>query len=190
MPCFQPKIMVVNGLDQNRAHASTVPSQRIREYLVAYQRRILGRCLVFFKAFTNSFCKRLLCTGNAGNPVLVAEDLHSILLRIGDHANLNVRCGHSLKPLFHFFCWQIRGIRHNGIIEIHHQQLNLMAFQKRRCNIRQLIRHKPWQQGKRHTLDHTFIYYGSIIAHKERFVHGNCAVSGHDSGRISYMGSR
>ena len=60
--------------------------------------------------------------GDAVDIVFCAEDLDTVSVTVGNDAELNVTFAHLAQPCGHFLRGNIRGIRDDGIIKIHHQQ--------------------------------------------------------------------
>ena len=163
MAQLQPDIMIVDGANQNGSHARIVSTEGIRKDLIAHQRSFLRCNAILRKAFPDALGEGFLRTDDATDAILVAEDFYTVTLAVGNNAELNLRITHFPQPCGHFVRWDIGGIRHDGIIKIHHEQADITHLEIFRFQIRQFICDQFGKQGKRHNLARTFIDYEQII---------------------------
>ena len=94
MPCLQPEIMIVNGLDQDGPHAAAVCTEGIGKDLIAYQRRLIGRNAIVGKALLNTSAEGFFRMGDAIQPVGSAEFSDPIPFTVGNHTHLDIRTIH------------------------------------------------------------------------------------------------
>ena len=90
MPCLQPKIMIIDGLDQNGAHTATIGTQGIGKDLITGQSAFICAQSKFFQALADTLGEGFLGMGNAFDAPLPAKDLHPVIMRIRYHTKLNV----------------------------------------------------------------------------------------------------
>ena len=98
---FQPEIVVVDRLHQNRLNPRAVCSQHICIDLISHKSAIYRRYVVLLKTLPNPFGKGFLCVSNARKPPFLTENLYPLLMAVGYHTELNLRCLHSLQPSTH-----------------------------------------------------------------------------------------
>ena len=122
--------------------------------------------------------------GNAVQAVLPAELRHPIIVAIGHDAHRNIATEHLIQPGRHRFRGHAGGIGHDGIVEIQHQQPDILTLQPLGLDIGDGIRHHIGQKGKGHKSYRHFIIIYKIITQKEAFVHAFAHISCHDSGGI------
>ena len=130
MAGFQPKIMVMDGLDQDGPDPTAIGAQSIGEYLIAHQRRAGCWKLIPFQALADALGKRLFRMGDAVHAIAPAKDLHPIVMAVGYHAQRNIGRKHFSEPGIHFLRCFTGGIGYDGIVEIQHQQFDPPLLQK------------------------------------------------------------
>ena len=145
MSQLQPDIMIIDGANQNWHYACIIGAEGIGIDLVAHQRSVGRQHTIFLQTLPDSLGKWLLGVGDAVNAVLVTENLDTVIVTIGHHANPDLRSIHSLQPRGHLLRRHIGRIRDNGVVKIHHQQFDLMLLQKFRRQISKFISNQFWK---------------------------------------------
>ena len=129
------------------------------------EEKMKTKLLSLLLALLSAIC---LCSSTA---VVFAEDLHPVILGIGDHADLHVRQLHVVEPLLHQGLGNVGGVGNDGIVKIQHQQLDAPIQQKIRSQIGHRINDDARQHGKSHRYLQKVILF-DIISHDPPFVHG------------------
>ena len=135
MPCFQPEIMIINGLDQNRLDTAAIGTQGVRKDLVTGQGAFLRRNVELCKALRDALGEGFPGMGDAGDIPPVAEDLHPVLVGVGHHAKPDGGILHHPQPCSHFLRGDAGGIGYDGIVEIQHQKFDPSGCQQFRGQI-------------------------------------------------------
>ena len=91
MAQLQPNGVVMDGFHQNGLYFIGIGPQHIRINLVPNQSAPLRRQAKFRQAGPDALRKGLPGVGNAGDVLLLAENLHPVFPAVGHHAKLNIR---------------------------------------------------------------------------------------------------
>ena len=90
MPCLQPEIMIVDGLYQNRTDTAAIGAQGIGKDLVACQRAFLCVQSKLPQALADALGEGFLGMGDTFKPPFPAENLHPVIVGIGNHTELDL----------------------------------------------------------------------------------------------------
>ena len=88
---FQPEIMIVNGVNQNRHHTGKIPAQGVRIDLISHNCSLRSGNTISLQTLPDPSGAGLGRMGDAGNLIGFAEYLNPILVAVGHHAQLNTR---------------------------------------------------------------------------------------------------
>ena len=176
--------MIVDRLYQYGPHTGAVCAQCIGVDLIAHKSAVRRRNAILFKTLADASGKRLFGMSDAVQPVFFTEDLYPVVMTVGHYAQMNVRFLHFNDPCKHRFRWNVGGIRHDGIVKVHHKQPDALFMQYFRSQIRKARDAEGRQQRKGHINTPRFIDYDEIIAQEGVFVHGLTLLSCHDRCRI------
>ena len=152
MTCLQPEIVIVDGADQNGGHADAVRAKGIGVDLIAHQRGVLCRDVIFRQTLPDALGKWLFRVGDAVQTMLPAETGHPVFVAVGDDAHGDVRLLHPVQPRRHLRRGNVSGVGHDGIVKIQHQQPDIPGVQQLRRYVGETVCDNLGQQRKGHNV--------------------------------------
>ena len=150
MTGFQPEIVIVNGFYKDGKHTASVRAKGIRIDLIPYQSAHIYGHLITCKTLPDSFWERLFRVGDTVDAILGTEYPYSVPFGVGYHTNLNIGLLHQIQPLRNCIRGRIRGVWHNRIVKIHHQQADASAMQILGRQLGNIPGYRLGEQGKWH----------------------------------------